>query len=736
MDGENSKMSFWTIFLSRSFDIMFDIYNLKQQNCDLRRWGIYLAKIGSIYMKFLKSQYLISVDGILIDFISKAIDFQISRNLQMRDIEYGFRFDFYESHMLRKENETLSIIMNTCRIPNITCTKIGQSKCIVRDILSNHIIISSLHGRCRRLIEVIDGFSSQLYTSNVSFNNMDSLNIHECWEFINSTITEASGLLELNERREAMLRGTRQQLENEYYRFMKSVVLNKRQELQIETIEKHDMIKAFLRLLFVEQDKLDFDCGLVSTTWFRIFYSLRSGLLDRPPFLEHRGETVVSDLIWLLVEDWNQNGGQLSPSLVIEVSLQAETAFEELTYKTQSISLQFKLVVLLALLADKSANEKFLGDFPYFFSTMEDFIWFKITCTHEKSLLSSHSMSYSMHEFQKYSNNFGRKHYNQDKSNHLAFIKIFFLCLKMQTALSLMYIIREQNFIIIGIYMALYLYITGILDLDKELDELPQEKFFDDLSLHVLNYSESIKENRNCMSDHVSCYTIAYLIENSRKARKILAKEMMRILVCHSENLKTLSYSEIKNGIPILPIESMSTIFNDQMDIFSIVKGIAENLEIKGDCLRSAKIYACSGLLPKAMEIVNKTLTTMVKNPAQYHVSSKFFELLELGESINSCLKNSNSESLLTTHPEFSSFLTNENISNNESFFFDFLVCYITALTKYMKRNFKQVIQLFENIGLIRERKLLSSTPEYNFITRRIPEAIIFMKKCSFESYT
>merc|ERR1711976_785084 len=185
------------------------------------------------------------------------------------------------------------------------------------DQMTNVMVVSFLCSRCTLSVDTIHKLSSMLCTTDALTEVTDFKNIFVFRELINLMTEESRNFMELKERREAMLRGARRQLENEYYRFMKSMILENQRNSVLEIFGKFDTIKAFLRVFFYEQDKLDFDGGSVSTFWPRIFYCIRSGLLDEHFAMDRREEIVVSDLIWLFIDDWNQNGGQLSPWLAL-----------------------------------------------------------------------------------------------------------------------------------------------------------------------------------------------------------------------------------------------------------------------------------------------------------------------------------------------------------------------------------------------------------------------------------
>merc|ERR1711933_127074 len=145
------------------------------------------------------------------------------------------------------------------------------------------------------------------------------------------------------------------------------------------------------------------------------------------------------------------NGGQLSPGMAPEIYLDIARLYKNKSTLLKFLENQFKLVVLLILLGNRLANDNFLKIFPEFFSTMEDVLWFKLTCTHENKINGRNNDSGSIRDLQHYSNNFKSEYYNRHGIKSFVYVKVLLICQRIHSALSYMCLFRDPFFNITGL---------------------------------------------------------------------------------------------------------------------------------------------------------------------------------------------------------------------------------------------------------------------------------------------
>jgi hypothetical protein len=192
--------------------------------------------------------------------------------------------------------------------------------------------------------------------------------ISDCWRLIANMIKEARFSTSETERRVAMLRGARLQLEQGYLRLLQNLIEKQTNINKNATVRyKSRLVEEFVHHI-IGQCFPEFEGGLKSTFWLRLFYNLRCGIVKKSKSVDLGG--IDFKPINIILVDWERNGGQLSNNTFKEVSYEVGKSFDILERQQSELKssvIQFKLAVLLSLYGCKRAQNKYLRDFPFFF---------------------------------------------------------------------------------------------------------------------------------------------------------------------------------------------------------------------------------------------------------------------------------------------------------------------------------------------------------------------------------
>jgi nuclear pore complex protein Nup93 len=346
------------------------------------------------------------------------------------------------------------------------------SKCKILEAASIHAKVASVirtHlGSERSLVSAL----KELNTLLSKFKFLDSTTfrtISDCWRLIVNMTKEARFSKSVMERHVAMLRGARLQLEQDYLRLMQNLI-DKQTTTNKNAIANYNLtlVEKFVRHI-VGQCFPEFEGGLKSTFWLRLFYSLRCGMVKESKSVDLGG--LDAKLINIIISDWERNGGQLSNNTSKEVSYEVGKSFAVFDAQHSELKsnvIQFKLAVLLSLYGCKKAQNKYLRDFPLFFTSIEDFIWFRLTCVNKTTPFNSNSKKSLLYELRRYLN-IEKKEYREWKiSKPFTYIKLLLFNQNFNCALSYMGSLRDPILIIVTLHIALGLFSYGLIELDPK----------------------------------------------------------------------------------------------------------------------------------------------------------------------------------------------------------------------------------------------------------------------------
>lgn len=212
-------------------------------------------------------------------------------------------------------------------------------------------------------------------------------------------------------------------------------------------------IHAFLRIRLRDYGVLDFDAGdarrqpPVDTTWQQIYFCLRSGYYDeaRNVALSSRASHQFSPLL----TEWINTGGMVPEEVAAAASEECERMLRTGDRVGRTAYDKKKLLLYAIISGSRRHIDRLLRDQPNLFSTIEDFLWFKLSAVRDCSsgpssiVLSDGLIPYSLDDLQIYLNKFEPSYYTKNGKDPLVYPYI--LLLSIQLLPAVLYLSKEAG---------------------------------------------------------------------------------------------------------------------------------------------------------------------------------------------------------------------------------------------------------------------------------------------------
>ncbi|XP_029128696.1 nuclear pore complex protein NUP93A isoform X1 [Cajanus cajan] len=212
-------------------------------------------------------------------------------------------------------------------------------------------------------------------------------------------------------------------------------------------------IHAFLRIRLRDYGVLDFDAGdarrqpPVDTTWQQIYFCLRSGYYDeaRNVALSSRASHQFSPLL----TEWINTGGMVPEEVAAAASEECERMLRTGDRVGRTAYDKKKLLLYAIISGSRRHIDRLLRDQPNLFSTIEDFLWFKLSAVRDCSsgpssiVLSDGLIPYSLDDLQIYLNKFEPSYYTKNGKDPLVYPYI--LLLSIQLLPAILYLSKEAG---------------------------------------------------------------------------------------------------------------------------------------------------------------------------------------------------------------------------------------------------------------------------------------------------
>ena len=247
-----------------------------------------------------------------------------------------------------------------------------------------------------------------------------------------------------------MIEGTRSYLQENFKGYMENMVQSHRTVAALGGFpDMMGLVKAYLR---VKESKsrgsLDFDTpGGVDTVWARIYFCIRSGFThDARKIIDMEVKNDRSTTAGDWIKEWLDDGckpltGDLAASALAEAEkLLASQRAPAAGSPSELRSCYIAAICTLAAGSSRCAD-CLARDYPGFFPTIEDYMWFRLTLIRAEvgpSMgLGAHSNApYTLSDFQSQINQYSASHYSKGGQEPLLYAAVLLMSLQTEKAVE------------------------------------------------------------------------------------------------------------------------------------------------------------------------------------------------------------------------------------------------------------------------------------------------------------
>ncbi|KAG2371041.1 hypothetical protein LR48_Vigan05g218300 [Vigna angularis] len=233
-------------------------------------------------------------------------------------------------------------------------------------------------------------------------------------------------------------------------------------------------IRAFLRIRLRDYGVLDFDASdarrqpPIDTTWQQIYFCLRSGYYDEARNIALSSR--ASHQFVPLLTEWINTGGMVPKETASTASEECEKMLRTGDRVGRTAYDKKKLLLYAIISGSRRHIDRLLRDQPTLFSTIEDFLWFKLSAVRDcpsgpsSIVLSDGLIPYSLDDLQSYLNKFEPSYYTKNGKDPLVYPYI--LLLSIQLLPAVLYLSKEagdEGYNIDAVHLSIVLADHGVL---------------------------------------------------------------------------------------------------------------------------------------------------------------------------------------------------------------------------------------------------------------------------------
>lgn len=246
-----------------------------------------------------------------------------------------------------------------------------------------------------------------------------------------------------------MIEGTRSYLEENFQGHMENVVQSHRTVAALGGYpDKARLVEAYLRVKESKsRDTLDFDTpGGVDTVWARIYFCIRSGFIrDAREIIRLKVKNDQSTSAGEWIEQWLEGGckpltGDLAASALAESEKLLASQQRVPPAGAPSELRSCYIAAICALAAGSSRCADCLSrDYPGFFPTIEDYMWFRLTLIRVDAgsgIGVGSNGPYALADFQSQINQYSAAHYSKGGQEPLLYAAVLLMSLQAEKAVE------------------------------------------------------------------------------------------------------------------------------------------------------------------------------------------------------------------------------------------------------------------------------------------------------------
>lgn len=318
-------------------------------------------------------------------------------------------------------------------------------------------------------------FKGAYESLNIDASGGKSVSMRKIWHLVQMLMDEDTALQQRVSRRMSLIIGARRHLEWGHEKYIMDTIQSHPAQAALGGgVGNLQRIRAFLRIRLRDYGVLDFDAGdarrqpPVDTTWQQIYFCLRSGYYDeaRNVALSSRASHQFAPLL----TEWINTGGMVPEEIATAASDECERMLRTGDRIGRAAYDKKKLLLYAIISGSRRHIDRLLRDQPTLFSTIEDFLWFKLSAVRDcpsgstSIVLSDGLVPYSLDDLQAYLNKFEPSYYTKNGKDPLVYPYI--LLLSIQLLPAVLYMSKEtgdEGFNIDAAHVSIVLADHGVL---------------------------------------------------------------------------------------------------------------------------------------------------------------------------------------------------------------------------------------------------------------------------------
>ncbi|KAL1225585.1 Nuclear pore complex protein NUP93B [Cardamine amara subsp. amara] len=274
-----------------------------------------------------------------------------------------------------------------------------------------------------------------------------SVNMQKIWQLIQAMTGEDSAVQHGVSKRMSLMIGARRHLECGLEKhIMDTIQSHPTQAALGGSVGNLQRIRAFLRIRLRDYGILDFDSSdarrqpPVDTTWQQIYFCLRTGYYEEAREIAQSSRSSQQQFAPLLTE-WITTGGSVAPHTAAIASEECEKLLRMGDRLGQTTYDKKKLLLYTIISGSRRQIDRILRDFSTLFNTIEDFLWFKLSCIRDFAggsssvVLNDGLVPYRLDDLQAYLNKFEPSYYTKKGKDPLVYPYVLLLSIQLLPAI-------------------------------------------------------------------------------------------------------------------------------------------------------------------------------------------------------------------------------------------------------------------------------------------------------------
>ncbi|BBN03469.1 nuclear pore complex protein Nup93 [Marchantia polymorpha subsp. ruderalis] len=282
-----------------------------------------------------------------------------------------------------------------------------------------------------------------------------SVNMAKIWHLLQSLLGEDVDRNASASRKMIMIAGARRHLEVGHEKYILDTIHSHAAQAALGgSTGNIQRIRAFLRVRLRDHGPLDFDTADVrrqppmDTTWHQVYFCLRSGYYEEAQHVAFSSR--VSRTFAPQLAEWIATGGCVSPGTAAAVAEECERMARTGDRPGRPGYDKKKMLLHAIVSGSRQQGDRLLRDIPVLFSTIEDFLWFKLAMVRDTAsdasiagVVQQGLTPYTLEDLQRYLIKFEPSYYTKNGKDPLVYPYILLLSLQFHTAIA--YIMKEGN---------------------------------------------------------------------------------------------------------------------------------------------------------------------------------------------------------------------------------------------------------------------------------------------------